>query len=153
MNDVEKVYMKWEKFDKDIGEFIDYLKTFKFDTDAVIIGLKRGGFPSATALSNKLDLPISVVAFQTRDGNDVKPQFLEPELIKNAKKIIIPDDIYDSGLTVETLIKELQTQFDVKLENMVGLFHYGSEKMNETSLKYYRVLDSNAGKWVVFSWE
>jgi len=153
MSDVEKTYMSWEKFDADIIEFISYLGKHNFKDDAVIIALKRGGFPTAAALSNKMDIPVSVVSFQTRDGDDVTPQFLEPELIKNASKIIIPDDIYDSGLTVETLIKELQSQFDIPLENMVGLFHYGSDNLPQTKLKFYRVLDSNEGKWVVFPFE
>lgn len=153
MTDIEKTYMSWEKFDNDIDEFIKYLKYYNFTDDAVIVGLKRGGFPTAVALSNKLDIPISVVAFQTRDGQDTTPQFLESELIKAAKKIIIPDDIYDSGLTVETLVKELQSQFDIPFEHMVGLFHYGSEKLPKTTLKFYTVLDSNEDKWVVFPWE
>ena len=150
---VEKIYMSWDKFDDDINEFIKYTKNHNFDKESVIVALKRGGFPTAAALSNKMDIPVSTIAFQTRDGEDVTPNFLEPELIKNAKKIIIPDDIYDSGLTVETLVKELQSQFCIPLENMAGLFHYGSDKMSETSLKFYRVLDSNEGKWVVFPFE
>jgi hypoxanthine phosphoribosyltransferase len=153
MADVEKTYMSWDKFDSDITEFIKYLETYEFDKDSVIVGLKRGGFPAAAALSNKMDIPVSVVAFQTRDGDDVVPQFLEPESIKSAKKIIIPDDIYDSGLTVETLVKELQSQFGKSLDDMAGLFHYGSDKLPSTELKFYRVLDSNEGKWVCFPWE
>jgi hypoxanthine phosphoribosyltransferase len=85
MSDVEKTYMSWEKFDEDINEFIKYVENYNFVEDAIIVALKRGGFPTAAALSNKLDIPVSVVAFQTRDGDDVTPQFLEPELIKNAK--------------------------------------------------------------------
>jgi hypoxanthine phosphoribosyltransferase len=153
MSDVEKTYMSWEKFDKDIEEFITYLNNYEFNNNVVIVGLKRGGFPTAAALSNKMDIPVSVVSFQTRDGDDVKPNFLEPDLIKNASKVIIPDDIYDSGLTVETLVKELQSQFGKSLDDMAGLFHYGSDKLPSTELKFYRVLDSNEGKWIVFPWE
>lgn len=153
MADVEKTYMSWDKFDEDTNEFIKYLKTYEFDKDSVIVALKRGGFPTAAALSNKMDIPVSVVAFQTRDGGDTTPQFLEPDLIKSAKRVIIPDDIYDSGLTVETLIKELQSQFDISLDNIAGCFHYGSNAIPDTNLKFYIVLDSNEGKWVVFPWE
>ena len=153
MSNVEKIYMSWDKFDDDINEFIEYLKTYEFDNDSVIIALKRGGFPTATALSNKMNIPVSVVAFQTRDGEDVIPQFLEPELLKTAKRIIIPDDIYDTGLTVETLVKELEIQFGKNLINIAGVFHYASEKIVDSRLKFYRTLNSNKGKWVVFPWE
>ncbi len=145
--------MSWEKFDSDIRAFIDYLKKYNFDKDSVILGLKRGGLPMAVALSNKMDIPISLVAFQTRDGNDSVPNFLEPELIRAAKKIIISDDIYDSGLTVETIIEALEKDFGISLDNIGGVFHYGSKNMTDTSLKYYRVLDSNEDKWVCFPFE
>ena len=153
MSKTEKIYMTWDKFDKDIQEFIEYLNTFGFNKDVVIIGLERGGLPTSTALSNKMNIPISIISFQTRDGNDVLPQFLEPNLIKNAKKIIIPDDIYDTGLTIETIVKELEEQFNKTLDDIVGLFHYASDKIFKSRLKFYRILDNNEGKWVVFPWE
>jgi len=145
--------MTWDEFDDDIADFTEYLKKLKFDKDSVILGLKRGGLPSAVALSNKLSIPISIVSFQTRDGDDTEPKFLEPEMIKNAEKIIIIDDIYDTGLTIEKIVNELDTQFDKSIENIAGLFHYGSLKLQESKLKYYRCIDTNGGFWVVFPWE
>ena len=77
--DVEKIYMTWEQFDKDINNFTGWLKTNNFTDNAVILALKRGGFPTSTTLSNKTGTPISTVAFQTRDGDDTIPNFLEPD--------------------------------------------------------------------------
>lgn len=154
MSDVEKTYMTWQKFDEDIAEFITYLDNHGFNGEnTVILGLKRGGFPTATALSNKTNIPVSTVAFQTRDGEDVKPNFLEPEMIANATRVIIPDDIYDSGLTVETVIDHLENRFAIPRSHIAGCFHYGSDKMPTTKLQYYRVIEPSNGAWICFPWE
>lgn len=150
----EKIYMSWDKFDKDVSEFMSYLKTHNFlESNSIILGLKRGGLPTAVALSNKLDIPISLVSFQTRDGDDITPNFLEAGMITADTKIIIPDDIYDSGLTIETVVKCLTTDFNIPIENIVGLFHYHSDKLYDSKLKFYRCMESNKDKWVVFCWE
>ena len=153
MSGVTKKYMSWEKFDSDVTEFIGFINQHNFTENSVILALKRGGFATAAALSNKTGIPISTVAYQTRDGNDNSPNFLEPELITNASKIIIPDDIYDTGLTIENTIGALINNFDVSIDNIVGLFHYGSNKLENTKLKLYRVMDSNENSWCVFPWE
>ena len=150
---MSKIYMSWENFDSDVREFIDFITQNNFIHNSVILALKRGGFASAIALSNKTGIPISTVTYQTRDGNDSAPNFLEPELIKNAKKIIIPDDIYDTGLTVENTVSSLINNFDVSIDNIVGLFHYGSDNLKSTNLKLCKSIRHNDGEWVQFPWE
>lgn len=153
MSDITKIYMKWDQFDKDISVFIEFINQHHFDKDVVILGLKRGGFPTASALSNKTNIPVSTVSYQTRDGNDFEPKFLEPELIKEAKKVIIPDDIYDTGVTVENTVDALNKQFGIEYHNIMGLFHYSSDKINDTDMKHYKVCSNNNGCWIVYPWE
>jgi len=149
----DKIYMDWTTFDNDVQIFIDYLHSFNRLDNAVILSLKRGAFPTSTALSNKLNIPISVVSFQTRDGEDSEPTFLEPDIFKDAKNIIIPDDIYDTGKTIETVIEKLINDYGFKLENLTGLFHYRTDNIFKSSLKFYRSVQYNENKWVVMPWE
>ena len=149
---VEKEYMSWEQYEKNIEEFLKIL-TFIETNDVVILGIKRGGLPTAVSLSNKLNVPISLVTFQTRDGSDAEPNFLEPELIESAKVIIVPDDIYDSGLTINKIVSELKVRFDKTDNQMVLLFHYASNHIFESNLKNYKHISLNDGKWIVFPWE
>ena len=154
MSEIVKTYMTWNDFDKDITDFIGYLNEKSFnDSDTVILGMKRGGLPTAVTLSNKMNLPISTVVFQTRDGNDTVPTFLEPELIRKAKKIIIPDDIYDSGLTVEKTIEALQKEFGIDMTQLIGCFHYASEAIDTATIKTYKFSRPKNGAWIVFPWE
>ena len=149
----DKIYMDWKMFDGDIEDFMGYLTTHKFKEDAVIIALKRGGFATSAALSNKMNIPVSVVSFQTRDNGDTEPKFLEPELINSATKVIIPDDIYDTGVTVETLIKSLINDYGIKIENIAGLFHYKTDAILNSAMVNYRSIRDNEGSWVVMPWE
>ncbi len=150
----EKKYLTWEKFDSDITDFIDYLRGIYIpNNNTVILGLKRGGLPTAVALSNKLDIPISMVSFQTRDANDTIPKFLEPEMFNETTCVIIPDDIYDSGLTIESIVNQLEVQFGILPGNIIGLFHYNSDNIEKTSLKHYKSMENNQNSWVCFPWE
>lgn len=153
MTTTDKKYMNWNKFDSDINAFIEFIQAHNFIENAVILALKRGGFASAIALSNKTGIPISTVAYQTRDGSDSEPRFLEPELIKPNSMIIIPDDIYDTGVTIENTVTVLQQRFDIPLNNIMGLFHFGSEALQNTKLTLLKVMDSNENRWCVFPWE
>ena len=145
--------MSWEKFDKDIAEFVKFINENDFAKDSVILAVKRGGFASSTALSNKLGIEVSTVTYQLRDGQDKYPKFLEPDLIDSAKKIIIPDDIYDTGKTIEDIVSSLVNVYGFSLDNIAGLFHYGSENLKNTKLKLYKVIEPNNGLWCVFPWE
>ncbi len=150
---IKKIYMTWDDFDADIEEFSKVIKQYNFDSNSIILTLKRGAFTTSCKLSNVLDIPISVVAYQTRDGNHIMPQFLEREMITSETKIIIPDDIYDTGKTIETIIEYLMVVFNVPSENILGLFHYASNEITKTKLKQYYYSRKNEGSWVVLPWE
>jgi len=150
---IKKIHMSWEMFDEDINDFLGYIDNQSLGTKPVIIGLKRGGLPTSTTLSNKLDIPISVVSFQTRDNDDIVPNFLEPEMLKDATSIIIPDDIYDTGHTVETIVKSLVNDYNIPLDKIIGLFHYYTDKINDSKLKLRLSVRDNEGCWIVMPWE
>lgn len=153
---VEKKYMTWKQFDKDINSFIEHLNYAGIhihQDNTIILGLKRGGLPGAVALSNKLDLPISLVSFQTRDSNDTEPNFLESHMITPETNIIIIDDIYDTGLTVECIVSKLVDDFGVSIDNIIGLFHYYTDNIKNTKLGNIKCIRENQGSWCVFPWE
>ena len=81
------------------------------------------------------------------------PTILEPELIIKAKKIIIPDDIYDSGLTVEKTLEALEKEFGIDTKQLIGCFHYASEAIDTTNIKTYKFSRPKNGAWIVFPWE
>ena len=148
-----EIVLTWDEFDVHITKFINGIKKFKFDENTTILALKRGGFTTATTLSNKLGLPISTVCYQTRDGIDSEPQFLEPSLLIPGNKIIIPDDIYDTGVTVENTITVLVDDYGIALTDILGVFHFSSDHIYSSKMGVYIIGASNKGNWVRFPWE
>lgn len=136
----KKLFTSWVDFENDIDLFKKFIKEHKFDENSIILALKRGGFTTSCTLSNRLNIPLSVVSYQTRDGNNALPKFLESEMITSDMKIIIPDDIYDSGKTIETIVEYLTSVYRIPIENIMGLFHYYSDNISKTKLKTYKIL-------------
>ena len=64
-----KIYYSWEDYNKDM-KATDWIE---FDH---VVGIYRGSLCMATHLSNVRNVPMSIVAFQTRDSEDKKPYWL-----------------------------------------------------------------------------
>ncbi len=113
----------------------------------VIIGVSRGGLIAAVRASHLLRVPMIPVSYSSKDGagDDRNHNNTLPEL--KGKKILIVDDIADSGHTLKELVD-----------------HYSNDNKVETAALYYKVssvleptyygypIDDDFG-WVVFPWE
>lgn len=113
-----------------------------------IIGLARGGLVPAVKLSHKLDIPMLAVNWQTRDSlfRHIDPA-IKTKL--HNKRILIVDDIVDSGETIKLLKEELNmvTQLDV------AALIYNTEQ--EVDCKFFDVTIKRSidPSWVYFWWE
>ena len=137
-----KIYYDWIDYSHDIKQ----VKNFEFDH---VVGIYRGSLPMAVHISNVFDVPMSIIGLQTRDGDDK-----EPYMIKDidhihqgfpGKKILIVDDIYDTGLTMKKVIRYL-TPYSV--DRILGFCLFG--KKNNFNVSYANEHD---GSWIVFPWE
>jgi len=137
-----KIYYEWSDYEVDMRQ----VKNFEFDH---VVGIYRGSLPMAVHISNVFDVPMSIIGLQTRDGDDK-----EPYMIKDinhihqgypGKKILIVDDIYDTGLTMKKVIRYL-TPYSV--ERILGFCLFG--KKNNFNVSYANEHD---GSWIVFPWE
>ena len=138
----DKTYYTWRDYEADIHQIRD----FEFDH---VVGIYRGSLPMAVHISNVFEVPMSIIGLQTRDGNDK-----EPYMIKSidhihrgspGKKILIVDDIYDTGLTMKKIIRYL-TPYSV--DRLQGFCLFGKE--NKFNISYANEHD---GSWIVFPWE
>jgi len=67
-----------------------------------IYGIARGGLPLAVALSHKLNVPMDVVKWSLRDFKDRDLGNLPNDLFAG-KKVLLVDDIIDSGVTMHEI--------------------------------------------------
>ena len=139
----DRLYYTWEEYNTDIKRIV---KEYEFDS---VVALYRGSLPIATHLTNITDATMSVIKYQSY-GKDKKqsldtksPTWLVQGMIK-PKKVLIIDDIYDTGSTIRNCKEFIgDVSWDVTYLTIFG-------KKNDDSVEYLR---ENDGRWIVFPWE
>ena len=132
----DKIYYTWRDYEADISQ----VRNLEFDH---VVGIYRGSLPMAVHISNVFDVPMSIVGFQTRDGKDDEPYMIK--VGPHPEKMLIVDDIYDTGLTMKKVIRYL-THYSV--DRIQGFCLFG--KKNNFNVSYANEHD---GSWIVFPWE
>ena len=118
-----------------------------------VVGVYRGSLPIATHLSNVLECPMSIIKFQSYDGNDKKAEWLlnltEDKSLRDKPQffpyLIVIDDIYDTGNTFRAIKKlpEFQNNPDYSLTALFG-------NANKDNVFYQH---EQLYRWIVFPWE
>ena len=94
---VKKIY-SISDMKKDLEKIINQIKIYKLDPE-LVISINRGGCIPGIYLSHYLKKTHRVIDIQLRDG-DSKPNFdVLKDSLNNFNKILIIDDINDSGST------------------------------------------------------
>ena len=136
----DKIYYSWEDYNKDMHD----AASLDFDH---VVGIYRGSLGMAAHVSNLYNVPMSIIGIQTRDGNDKVPQWIHNLIDKDTKRILIVDDIYDTGYTMKKVINHclLYSCWDCEV---ISYCLFG--KTNDEQVVYSQEHD---GSWIVFPWE
>jgi len=138
-----KLYYDWNDHNSDIEQITHMDFNYKH-----IISIYRGSLVIGTHLSNIDNIPLSIIQFQTRDGNDKKPKFLLNLLPQDKEvDVLVIDDIVDSGKTMNVIkefLIDLYPKCNFRFQTIFG------NKGKNNDVEYLR---EQYGKWVVFPWE
>ena len=118
-----KAYLSWTGFEFAMSEFVKHYKKNNYKCDA-IYGPPRGGLPIAVTLSHRLGVPLIKDYWET----------------EKLDKVLIVDDIADTGKTLEPLIGPKFITYTI---------YYHKQSTVEPN---YWVFEKK-GKWIVFPWE
>ena len=154
MGDILK--LDWDNIDFLINCIADQIqhKRIKFDS---IIALGRGGLIPGAALSYKLGiLDLHNLGISTRqdDGKYIDTLvYQKPESINKKSKILVVDDINDSGRTFTSVKSILQSEYGIDGNNI----HFASLiKRNSTEFKDSNTISGNTvytTSWLQFPWD
>jgi|TARA_S200000501_G_scaffold124312_1_gene117324 hypoxanthine phosphoribosyltransferase len=171
---IKKKYYSWNDVEKMCHQITVQLYNSNWRPD-LIVGITRGGNVPATMLSNMLDIPADAIKISFRDDNKVVQSskglaeeafgLKEREMPTTArgKKILIVDDINDSGATFKALKEDWQksclpddpwweqvwgksVRFCTLTENLSSEFDqvdYYSDSVNK----------ADEDVWLVYPWE
>lgn len=146
----DKLIYGWDDFDSDTKLIHNQLINSNWTPD-YIVGVKRGGLVPAIKLSHLLDKPLIITSLSSLSLKEVT--LYEVEKIPNDKKILIVDDICDSGLTFsQIMISFFSYLFDPNNIKTCSLLFNSNQKfiVDYYSREINRAIDD---RWVVFPWE
>ncbi len=138
-------YYGYEEFLADLKELA---KKIEYDYDG-IVAIARGGLTIAHMLgefwNERRVYTINSIAYDDTKKLESVRLFNIPDL-KGASKILIVDDIVDSGATIKEVIQELQRRYPKLKIDVATLFY----KRDADFVPTYRLKE--ATEWIDFFW-
>ncbi len=153
MGDILK--LNWDNVDFLVECLSDQIKSKKVNYDT-IIALGRGGLIPGASLSYKLDIyNLYNLGISTRedDGKYLDTiVYQKPTDLNKNSKILVVDDINDSGRTFTAVNSILQSEYNIDSNNIL----YASLVMRDGSEFDKNIIFGNilyTSSWLVFPWD
>ncbi len=148
----DKMYISWEEYQNIIETLEETLEVFKQENiNFHFVSIYRGSLLMGQHLSNIINSPLSIVKFQRLDGGDKDVEFIYNAGIKSDEVIIILDDIFDTGETLQKVRKYFNTHYPTSLVQAFTLSW--NNKSHDDTPDWLTSNFKTNGKWVVFPWE
>lgn len=141
------IYYSYDHFKRDILELADKCTVFEPDT---ILAIARGGMTVGHALSMALNIR-NLQSLRCESYDDVSQRDTVTVIgecdFAHSKRILIVDDIVDSGKTLQTLIPMLQKRYPNIIFASAAIFTKPTALM-QPDFSLHEALD-----WIDFFWE
>jgi uncharacterized protein len=160
---MKKVYYTWQDIENQTQEILRQLQRDAWRPDYVV-GLTRGGLVPANLISQYLEIPMECLKVSLRDGGEPESNLWMAEDAFNSKKILIVDDINDSGATLNWIKEDWMSSclpghpdWDNVWGNTVRVATLidNESSASELNVSYTAVGLNKAEEdvWIVFPWE
>jgi hypoxanthine phosphoribosyltransferase len=175
---MKKIYYTWQDVENQVQDILRQIQLSDWRPDYVV-GLTRGGLTPANLISQYFDCPMETLKVSLRDATSQPESNLwmaedafgyvgNPEGTKTdpylRKKILIVDDINDSGATLSWIKEDWQSSCfkddpvwsHVWSENVrVAVLIDNESSKSELNIDYSAVTINKAedDAWIVFPWE
>ncbi|AYJ80235.1 nicotinate phosphoribosyltransferase [Aliarcobacter cryaerophilus ATCC 43158] len=144
---MNKLYYSYEMCKKDTQKLVDISKSFQADA---FLSVARGGLTLSHLMSQALDqrniFTINSISYDRKNQKDSINIFNIPDL-KSYKKVLIIDDIVDSGKTMIEIFKILNEKFPNTEFKLATLFY------KKTALVKPDFYIKQTDIWIEFFWE
>lgn len=126
-----------------------------------IAGILRGGIIPAVYLSHWFNIPMIAIEWSTRDevvGKSLNEKIMTK--LYDGQKILLVDDICDSGLTLEQVANEIENMYyndndsTNKLNMKSACLHYNiSQTLFEPNYYHIEINREEDSRWIIYPWE
>ena len=146
---------KRKQFDEDIVTLVSKIKKSKVEY-SYIVALSRGGLIPGVILSHKLGLKLVPITWSTRDSGDKESNCWIPEDVNDGHKILVVDDIVDSGEALKTLLEDWNSSIynQLMMENIhVATLIYNKDQSIVPKFYANKISRKKVPEWFEFWWE
>jgi xanthine phosphoribosyltransferase len=161
---MKKVFVSWQDVENHTQEILRQIQQDAWLPDYVV-GLTRGGLVPANLISQYLDIPMETLKVSLRDDSS-QPEsnlWMAEDAFQN-KKILIIDDINDSGATLSWIKQDWESSclpghpdWDTVWTNnvRVAVLYDNEVSKSELDIAYSSVTINKVeeDQWIVFPWE
>ena len=140
-------YYAYEDFKNDTNKLIKEVLSFEAQT---VVGIARGGLTLAHSMAEGLDIrevqTLRTELYDKTCKRDELSIFGSCEF-KDIKRVLVVDDIADSGETLDAIMKHLEEKYPTIIFKSATLFY------KETSVYKPHYWINIADDWIDFFWE
>lgn len=144
---MEKLYYSYDLFREDTQKLTDKCRGYEPD---VLLAVARGGLTLAHLMAQALDMrnlyTLNSVHYEGELKLDTFNVFNIPD-VSHAKRVLIIDDIVDSGETMEEILRILKEKFPNVEFKLATLFY------KKTAVLQPDYTVKEATQWIDFFWE
>ena len=144
---MEKLYYSYELFKKDTQILVDKCRDIEPE---ILLAVARGGLTLSHLMAQALEMrnlyTLNSIHYEGELKLDTFNIFNIPD-VSHAKKVLIVDDIVDSGETMREILKVLSEKFPNVEFKLATLFY----KKTAVLRPDYSVREAN--EWIDFFWE
>lgn len=153
--DIRKVYFTWQDVEQMSRKIILSMRESNWSPD-IIIGITRGGLIPAVMLSNNINVNMRSMNVSLRDYASKESMDIKRYVAEN-KRILVIDDINDTGATFQWIIDDWNTALgtDALPYDCIRFAALINNTPSKTKIDYYAT-SINKDKnpiWVCFPWE
>ena len=148
---MNKLWYSWEEMRRDVNVLCRDIVLDKFDPQ-VIVGLSRGGLTPGVMMSHWFKLPFKPVQAALRDF-PVWESYLPR---KTDKRVLIVDDICDSGETLERISGHItgpREDLDIDCDVRFATLWWNNEIDFEPHYYAQEMAKDSTNTWIHFPWE
>ncbi len=155
---MKKTHVTWNEVQSHVQSIIRQMVLEKWTPD-IIVGITRGGAVPAVMISNYFNCKMVSLDVSLRDNTEYGPEsncWLPEDA--ETKKILIVDDINDTGATVNWIMSDWSSLVlhDKWKDNVKFAMLYDNQASNATVDIAFSAVDINKAEddiWIVFPWE